>query len=37
MNYKCSQCDKPAMYQVEGNLLCLSCYSKFVEVGTRQL
>ncbi len=30
---KCSQCEKPAFYQLEnGILLCLDCYSKLVQI-----
>ena len=32
MNHKCSQCNKPAMWQTENNYLCLDCYSKFVQI-----
>ena len=37
MNHKCSQCDKPAMWQIEDNYLCLDCYSKFVQINHLQL
>ena len=37
MNPKCSQCTNKAMWQIEGNILCLDCYSKFIDVSHRQL
>lgn len=37
MNLRCSQCDNRAMWQVEDNPLCLSCYSQFVETITNQM
>ena len=36
MNHKCSQCNKPAMWQIEDNYLCLDCYSKFVQINHLQ-
>lgn len=37
MSIRCSQCDNQAMWQVEGNPLCLRCYSQFIEVNTKQI
>lgn len=37
MNIRCSQCDNRAMYQAVGNLLCLRCYSQFVETSINQM
>lgn len=37
MNPRCSQCSNRAMYQVEGNFLCLRCYSQFIETHTKQI
>ena len=36
MTHKCSQCDKPAMWQLEDNYLCLDCYSRFVQINHLQ-
>ena len=33
---ECSQCGRPGMYNVEGHLLCLSCYAKVQEIATRR-
>ena len=37
MNPRCSQCNNQAMYQVEGNFLCLHCYSQFIETHINQI
>lgn len=34
---KCSQCPNNAMYQVEGHLLCLHCYTKLKQVQNQEL
>ena len=36
MSHKCSQCDKPAIVEIDGNFLCVDCHSKFVQTNYLQ-